>query len=129
MLSNAKTACSHADLHPHVEDRPVDLVHLAHHAMGDRDLECEILGLFQKQSVIYLARLREASDMQAWREAAHTLKGSARGIGAWAVAEAAADVESLSGKVAARVSSPEVEALASAIDDANAFIREVLADA
>ena len=65
------------------QDRPVDLVHLAKYTMGNRELELEVLTLFTKQSLIYLERLSNAADQQTWKEAAHTLKGSARGIGAW----------------------------------------------
>lgn len=126
MLNSAKPACARDHAHAHIADRPVDLVHLAHHAMGDRDLESEILGLFQRQSVIYLERLRQARDAKSLHAAAHTLKGSARGIGAWAVADAAAAVEGLGGRIAARTTSDEVEMLADAIEEANAFIAAVL---
>ncbi|PLX45316.1 MAG: Hpt domain-containing protein [Hyphomicrobiales bacterium] len=80
------------------EDRPVDLVHLSRFTMGNRDLEREVLSLFRKQSALFIDRMRQAEDDQAWREAAHTMKGSARGIGAWAVGDAAQDAEQLTGE-------------------------------
>ncbi len=80
-----------------LETRPVDLVHLSKFTMGNRDLEREVLTLFRKQSVLFIDRLRHANDDQTWREAAHTMKGSARGIGAWAVGDAAQEAEQLNG--------------------------------
>jgi len=76
-------------------ETPVDLVHLARHTFGDADLEREVLHLFVTQSRIYLNRLKEARDPEQWHRAAHTIKGSARGIGAWAVARRAEAAEPL----------------------------------
>src|ERR687886_1387095 len=70
-------------------ERPVDLVHLARQTLGDRALEREVLQLFLRHSESCVARLREAADAAARTAAAHSLKGSARGIGAWRVARAA----------------------------------------
>ena len=109
-------------------DRPVDLVHLAKYTMGNRELEREVLTLFTKQSLIYLDRLRNAADKQTWCEAAHTLKGSARGIGAWQVADVAASLEHLSGKNAGGEKTSLVEALCDSIDAANGFIESLLTE-
>ena len=65
-----------------VLDRP----HLARYTMGDAALEAEILELFVQQAPLTIGRLREAVDARQWREAAHTLKGSARAVGAWRLA-------------------------------------------
>ncbi|WP_171523606.1 Hpt domain-containing protein, partial [Acinetobacter baumannii] len=62
--------------------------------LGDRDLELEVLALFERQSRAMIQRLRQATTATDWAHAAHTLIGSARGIGAFAVAEAAEAVES-----------------------------------
>lgn len=59
--------------------RPLDLVHLAKYTFGDRGLECELLGLFRSQAGIYVSRLETAANAKEWRDAAHSLKGSARG--------------------------------------------------
>lgn len=78
-------------------ERPIDLVHLARQTLGDRALEAEILRLFVAQTANVLARLRSAEDVRQRGDLAHTLKGSARAVGAWRVAveaetcEAAAD--------------------------------------
>ena len=70
------------------DDRPIDLVHLARMTLGERSLEREVLQLFDRQSTLLVARMRSAPPA-AIAALAHTLKGSARGIGAWRVARAA----------------------------------------
>ena len=76
---------------------PVDLAHLDRYTGGDRAINQEILGLFDNHCREILRRLEDiASDPAAgktWREAAHTLKGAARGIGAFPLADAAAEAE------------------------------------
>jgi HPt (histidine-containing phosphotransfer) domain-containing protein len=73
----------------------IDLVHLSKYTLGDRDLECELLALFRSQSGVYLNRLEAAASLTDWKEAAHSLKGSAKGIGAWAIADHAETAEQL----------------------------------
>ena len=74
------------------DDRPIDLVHLARTTLGDRNLEREVLQLFDRQSALLIARMRTAAP-NGVATLAHTLKGSARGIGAWRVARAAEALE------------------------------------
>lgn len=69
--------------------KPVDLVHLSKQSFGSKDLENELLGLFLSHSQQCLIRLRGAETHQDWANAAHSIKGSARAIGAWAIGEAA----------------------------------------
>ena len=88
----------------HQPTRPLDLVHLARMTLGDRDLEREVLQLFVRQSAQLIARMAGA-DVVSVGALAHTLKGSARGLGAWRVAEAAeaveqADADTLAARVA-----------------------------
>lgn len=73
--------------------RPIDLVHLSKYTLGNRSLESELLGLFRSQTDVYLARLDAADDEKEWQNAAHSLKGSARGLGAWALASLAEEAE------------------------------------
>jgi HPt (histidine-containing phosphotransfer) domain-containing protein len=75
-------------------ERPIDLVHLARQTLGDRDLEREILELFIVQARTVLQRLAAAGEAQARADLAHTLKGSARAVGAWRVAAQAEKCES-----------------------------------
>jgi len=73
--------------------KPVlDRAHLARMTCGEPALEREVLALFDAQSALLVARM-QASDMHAAAGLAHTLKGSASGIGAVQVAEAAEAVE------------------------------------
>jgi HPt (histidine-containing phosphotransfer) domain-containing protein len=72
--------------------RPVDLVHLARQTMGDRDLEREVLGLFVQQALSVRDEIA-AADAKRRLFLAHGLKGAARGIGAFAVADCAAEIE------------------------------------
>ena len=108
-------------------DRPVDLVHLARHTLGNRDLEREVLQLFVRQSAVYLGRLRAAHSAGDRRMAAHTIKGSARGIGAWLVADLA-DVFEKMPDDATDFENTDYSELTKAIEEANAYIRDVLAD-
>lgn len=78
--------------------RPVDLVHLARQTMGDRELEQEILQLFIQQAKTINERIG-AADVSERKRLAHGLKGSARGIGAFGVAECAAAIEEFPSKV------------------------------
>jgi HPt (histidine-containing phosphotransfer) domain-containing protein len=70
----------------------IDQVHLERMTLGDRDLEREVLAIFARQTAMTLERIAGAGPACA-AAAAHTLKGSARGIGAWRVAEAAERLE------------------------------------
>ncbi len=101
--------------------RPVDLAHLARQTFGQRDLEQEVLRLFLNHSGIHLARLTGASDSSGVRAAAHFIKGSARGIGAWQVATAAEMVERFPDR-----DGEAIETLAAAVEETNAFIETLL---
>jgi HPt (histidine-containing phosphotransfer) domain-containing protein len=82
-----------------VHARPVDLEHLARYTGGDAALNAEILKLFSDQSaelMIQLQAVLEKRDPKRWKEIAHSLKGAARGIGAFALADAAANAEPVS---------------------------------
>ena len=70
----------------------IDHVHLERMTLGDRSLEREVLEIFVRQTALTLQRIVGAGPART-AAAAHTLKGSARGIGAWRVAEAAERLE------------------------------------
>ena len=55
--------------------------HLARMTFDDRSLEREVLQLFERQAELLMERMRE-SEPAAIATLAHTLKGSAVGIGA-----------------------------------------------
>ena len=104
------------------QSSPLDRTHLSRQTFGDRKLEREVLDLFRTQSPIYLGRVKAARSESEWREAVHTLKGSARAIGAWRIAEAAERAEA--GNPASRGAS--IAQLESSVLEANAFIGRVL---
>lgn len=72
--------------------RPVDLAHLSRQTMGDRELEREVLALFIEQASTVRDRIVNA-DARERKSLAHGLKGSARGIGAFPIADCASDIE------------------------------------
>jgi HPt (histidine-containing phosphotransfer) domain-containing protein len=73
--------------------RPVDLSHLSRQTMGDRELEREVLQLFVRQAEAVRARILEAESGERL-SLAHSLKGSALNVGAFAIAQCAAGIES-----------------------------------
>ncbi|MFN3743077.1 MAG: Hpt domain-containing protein [Hyphomicrobiaceae bacterium] len=77
------------------QDTPIDWTHLSRFTLNDRALEQEVLSLFAMEAPRYLARMQTATSRKDWIEAAHTLKGSARAVGAWAIAECAQAAEAL----------------------------------
>jgi HPt (histidine-containing phosphotransfer) domain-containing protein len=107
---------------PSRQGRPVDLAHLSRQTFGDRELESEVLALFERQSLDMIARLHRATTAKDWAEAAHTLVGSARGIGAFGVAAAAEAVESAKLHHLSDRASAELARLEAEVAEANAFI-------
>jgi HPt (histidine-containing phosphotransfer) domain-containing protein len=80
--------------------QPVDMSHLNRYTGGERQINEEVLRLFEETSAKMLAQLEALLAQpasvplpKAWKETAHTLKGAARGIGAFDFAAAAADAE------------------------------------
>lgn len=71
----------------------VDYAHLRIQAAEDQDVMREVMELFLLQTEQILAALEVTGDPKAWKELTHTLKGSARGVGAFAVGDAAAAAE------------------------------------
>ena len=70
----------------------IDRSQLSRMTFGDRGLEREVLQLFDRQAELLMERMN-ASGPAAIATLAHTLKGSAVGIGAGRVARAAAAAE------------------------------------
>lgn len=65
-----------------------DRAHLHQYTAGDAALEAELVGLLRDQADRCLGAMSAASDVNAWKAAAHTLKGAARGVGAFELGEA-----------------------------------------
>ena len=102
------------------DDGPIDIAHLRRMTLGDAALEREVLTMFAVQASRLVETL--AANPADAGALAHKLKGSARAIGAFAVADAAARFETLitGGQDAA-------EAL-SELDDAVAQARGAIED-
>jgi HPt (histidine-containing phosphotransfer) domain-containing protein len=89
--------------------RVLDLLHLSRQTFGDEALEAELLSLFDRQAAQVAARLAEPSrpgDLRSQADIAHTLKGAARAIGAFALGAAAEAYEA-----ALRAGAPDDAAL------------------
>jgi HPt (histidine-containing phosphotransfer) domain-containing protein len=105
-------------------ERPIDLVHLARMTLGERSLEREVLQLFDRQAMILLERM-QAAPVEAVPMLAHTLKGSARAIGAAHVARAAEAVETTDATDQA-VFKRAMGVLRAATEEARGFIADLL---
>ena len=66
----------------------VDFGHLERYAANDEALIDEVLGIFREQAELWLQLLEPGAPAGAWKDAAHSLKGSALGVGAFSLAEA-----------------------------------------
>ena len=104
--------------------RPIDLVHLARMTLGERSLEREVLQLFDRQAMLLMERM-QAAPLEAVPTLAHTLKGSARAIGAAQVARAAEAVEAVGTADQADVKRA-LGRLRAATEEARGFIAELL---
>lgn len=89
-------------------ERPIDLEHLNRYTGGDRGLNAEILKLFEDQCAATLAQLEvlakdDGAGGKAWHDLVHTLKGAARGVGAFGLADIAAEAEKIPAERAAAI--------------------------
>ncbi len=76
---------------------PIDLEHLSQYTADDPAVTRDVLTLFRDQAEVWLAAMGNATDLQGWMDAAHTMKGAAGGVGAPEIAELAIEAESVSG--------------------------------
>jgi HPt (histidine-containing phosphotransfer) domain-containing protein len=98
----------------------LDRVHLSRMTFNDRSLEQEVLQLFERQAELLMARMRKSAP-PAIATLAHTLKGSAVGIGAGRVAQAAAATEQAARR-APNDYGDAIDQLAQAVDEVRAEI-------
>jgi HPt (histidine-containing phosphotransfer) domain-containing protein len=123
MRSSMQSHTAAAGVGTPAED-PIDRTHLFRMTLGDHALEREVLALFDRQIEMLIERMREV-DPSGVAALAHTLKGSARGVGAWPMARAAEAVEAAPPAALA----PAVAALAAAAGEARAAIADILGTA
>jgi HPt (histidine-containing phosphotransfer) domain-containing protein len=103
-------------------EKAIDFAYLSSQTAGDHELERELLTLFAQQCVVHLRAIHGSVDRQARTDAAHTLKGAARAIGAWQVAEAADRIEESLAGPEQTASESALDALALAAAEARAAI-------
>jgi HPt (histidine-containing phosphotransfer) domain-containing protein len=101
----------------------IDVEHLSRMTLGERSLEREVLALFERQAEMLLPRLRRG-DRAVASASAHTLKGSAAGIGAFGVARAAEAVERAQDAAFLEA----IETLAAVLDETKAEIARLLSN-
>jgi HPt (histidine-containing phosphotransfer) domain-containing protein len=107
----------------------IDLDHLARYTGGDASINAEVMRLFDGQANELVARLQsilDAHDAKSWKEVTHTLKGAARGIGAFPMGDAAADCEPIDLADHARASLA-IALLKTRSEAVQAFIKDYLA--
>jgi HPt (histidine-containing phosphotransfer) domain-containing protein len=107
--------------------QPIDLSQLSRMTLGEQGLEREVLALFDLQAGILLSRMAN-EERQVVAGLAHTLTGSARGVGAWRVAEASEAVERLASVDAPAMLNGAVGRLTTTVAEAQAMIAAILAD-
>ena len=111
----------HVGSPPLIPAEPViDTKHLARMTLGDEDLEREVLELFIRQADMLLGRMVNQPPGVVVG-LSHTLMGSARGVGAWKVADAAAALERI-GKTPTVPAAIAINRLAEAVTEAKSAI-------
>ena len=109
--------------------QPVDMDHLARYTGGEKSLNAEILRLFDSQVTDMVGQLNAViavRDAKRWREITHTIKGAARGVGAFGMGEAAAAAEPIDPANEDRARTA-VQALETEAQSVRGFIRNYLA--
>lgn len=106
------------------EQPAVDLAHLARMTLGEKALEREVLDLFELQADMLLAHMA-AEDPRMLGALAHTLAGSASGIGAWKVAEAATVLERAAAVPGTAALDGLIDHLAAVVAEVHAAIRDM----
>ncbi|MDO8902796.1 MAG: Hpt domain-containing protein [Phenylobacterium sp.] len=98
----------------------VDFAYLESYAAGDLEVVAEVLELFRQQAALWAPLI--APGQEGWPDAVHTIKGTARGIGAAALAQACAVAE-LEGE--GRLAEVR-DALDAALTDVAAYVHELM---
>jgi hypothetical protein len=107
----------------------VDLAHLSRYTGGDESLNAEVLQLFDTQISEMVGKLQsilDTQDTKGWKEVTHTLKGAARGVGAFEFADAAAAAEPIDPVRDRGNASLAIRTLSASSVDVQAFIRDYL---
>ena len=109
-----------------VSGAAIDIEHLSRMTLGELSLQREVLALFDRQADMLLPRIRQGAPATA-AASAHTLKGSAVGIGAFKVARAVEEVEQAQGlEIRDAAITAAVDTLAAVLGEAKAEIARLL---
>ena len=77
----------------HTQGPVIDVVHLSKMAGDDKNLMLEVLGIFREQADIWEKLLTPDTPTPDFMVGAHTIKGSAKSLGAWELAEICSKAE------------------------------------
>jgi len=77
----------------------IDIVHLEKYVVGDDALRDEILSIFSDQAQLLSEQFSIEQTDEGWRDTAHTMKGAARGVGAWLLGDLCEEAEDLVGQI------------------------------
>jgi HPt (histidine-containing phosphotransfer) domain-containing protein len=105
----------------------VDLKHLRRYTQGDTALEKEVLVLFAQQVPDLIAGMKTATVEKDWQIAAHSLKGSARAVGAWRLADLALQAEGHRNLADRAAVTRIVETIEKSANDVQQFIAKLTA--
>lgn len=83
-------------------DTAINFSHLRQYVGEDTELTAEVFGLFKHQTEMWSKALSAGADDETWVSVAHSLKGSARAVGACGLADACDSAESLIGDAASK---------------------------
>ena len=102
----------------------VDFTVLDRTTGGDDAVSDEILGLFVQQAEMWSPMLDVREE--GWRDAVHTIRGAASGIGALALASACAEAEAADKAIAPARLDDVKDALTQALSDVAAWRHELM---
>lgn len=80
----------------------INFQHLRQYVGEDRSLTAEVFGLFKHQTELWCKALDAKADDETWLSVTHSLKGSARAVGACGLADACEQAEELTGTRASK---------------------------
>lgn len=86
-----------SSIEPMTDSPEIDFEHLNQYVGGDAELTREVFGLFRNQVEMWGRGLSADAADEIWASVTHSLKGSARAVGAVELAEACERAESLIG--------------------------------
>lgn len=108
---------------------PIDLEHLSRYTAAHPETTREVLIIFRDQARTWMSRMSPGGDLDVWAASAHTLKGAAKAIGAWPVAELCERAEALGEQTTAASETARREVLAqlrAEVDRACRYIDQVI---